>query len=185
MCRQLVDVDTGEDVPAAVKHAVGEVRVRSKTVMLGYLGNPAETARAFDEHGFYKTGDLVYEDADGHYFFVERSVEMLTYKGTKVSPSEVEAVLLQHPGVREACVLGRRVGEGVSCDDLPAAFVSRADGAAGEDVTEGALRAAVAERLSDAHRLRGGVYFLDSLPRAGMSRKVARSKLKEMLRNLD
>lgn len=179
---RLVNVDTGEDIPAHMKNTVGEVRVRSDYLMLGYFNNPEETEKAFDEYGFYKTGDLVYEDDDGYFYFVDRIKEMIKYKNNQIAPAEVEMVLLQHPGVREACVLGRQSTADIG--DIPTAFVSRVDNEAGEALTEGELQDLVADKLSDYKRLRGGVIFLDHLPRT-VSGKVARRNLKEMLKGMD
>ncbi len=210
MSSQLVDVGTGEDIPVDVRNTVGEVRIRSKSLMLGYYNNPEETEKALDGHGFFKSGDLVYEDDDGYFFFVDRIKEMIKYKNNQVrrhgkylqargpahtavamqtlthsivqiAPAEVEMVLLQHPGVREACVLGRPSTADIG--DVPTAFVSRADNEAGEALTEAELQDLVAERLSDYKRLRGGVIFLDELPRT-VSGKVARRHLKEMLKEM-
>ncbi|XP_026290973.2 uncharacterized protein LOC113215551 isoform X1 [Frankliniella occidentalis] len=177
---RLVDVDTGEDIPTDVKNAVGEARIRSKYVMLRYCNNPEETKRAFDEHGFYKTGDLLYENDEGSYVFVDRMKEVIKYKNNPISPAELEMVLLQHSGVKEACVLGRAC---TASGELPTAFVSRADNAAGASLTEDELRAMVAEKLADYKRLRGGVIFLDQLPRT-VSGKTDRRNLKEMLQKI-
>ncbi|KAK3910542.1 putative 4-coumarate--CoA ligase 2 [Frankliniella fusca] len=177
---RLVNIDTGEDIPANVKNAVGEVRVRSKNLMLGYYKNPEATSEAFDEHGFFKTGDLAYEDEDGYFYFVDRIKEMIKYMNYQVATAEVEAVLLQHPGVRDACVVGRA---SPAHGELPTAFVSRADNEAGEALTEAELQAMVAEQLTDYKRLRGGVFFLDELPTMEMG-KIARRSLKEMLKKL-
>ncbi|KAE8741028.1 hypothetical protein FOCC_FOCC013439 [Frankliniella occidentalis] len=179
---RLVNVETGEDIPDDVKNTAGEVRVRSDYLMLGYFNNPEETEKAFDEYGFYKTGDLVYEDDDGYFFFVDRIKEMIKYKNNQIAPAEVEMVLLQHPGVSEACVLGRQSTADIG--DIPTAFVSRVDNEAGEALTEGELQDLVADKLSDYKRLRGGVIFLDHLPRT-VSGKVARRNLKEMLKGMD
>ncbi|KAK3908394.1 Luciferin 4-monooxygenase [Frankliniella fusca] len=174
---RLVNADTGEDIPANAKNAVGEVRVRSKYLMLGYYNNPEANEEAFDEHGFYKTGDLLYEDEKGQFHFVDRIKEVFKHKGLQVAPAEVEAVLLQHPGVKDACVLGRA---SPLHGELPTAFVSRVESEAGEALTEAELQAVVAEKLADHKRLRGGVIFLDQLPKTATG-KIARSHLKKML----
>lgn len=87
-------------------------------------------------------------------------------------------VVLQHPGVREACVLGRASTADIG--DVPTAFVARA---VGSDVTAEEIMALVAGALSDYKQLRGGVVFMDQLPKT-VSGKVARHKLKEMLRTM-
>ncbi|KAJ1526444.1 hypothetical protein ONE63_009578 [Megalurothrips usitatus] len=174
---RLVRADTGEDVPAGTPQTVGEVRVRSPYLMEGYVNNPEETTAAYDEAGFFKTGDLVYEDEDGYFYFVDRIKEMIKYRNNQIAPAEVEMVLLQHPGVQEACVLGQ---PSVADGDVPVAFVVRAACQAGAAVTGDDLKALVAEKLSEYKQLRGGVVFLDHLPRT-VSGKVARHELKKNL----
>ncbi|XP_034250817.1 luciferin 4-monooxygenase-like isoform X2 [Thrips palmi] len=177
---RLVDPDTGDDIPASTKNKVGEARVRSPYLLHSYVNNPEETAKACDELGFYKTGDLVYEDDDGYFFFVDRIKEMMKFKNLQIAPAEIEMVLLQHPGIQEACVLGKSdpvVG------DLPTAFVSRAFNEEGEALTEDDVKALVADKLSDYKQLRGGVIFLEKLPKT-VTGKIARRELKEMLRAL-
>ncbi|KAJ1531419.1 hypothetical protein ONE63_000100 [Megalurothrips usitatus] len=173
----MVDPDTGADIPESTRNVLGEVRVRSAYAMHGYVGNPEATAKAYDELGFYKTGDLVHQADDGHYYFADRITELLKYKRYSVFPAEVEMVLLQHPAVLEACVLGRWCA---ADGDVPTAFVVRAPTAAGAAVTERDLQALVAERLSDYKQLRGGVLFLEHMPKT-LTGKVARRELKARL----
>lgn len=80
-----MSLETGEDVPTSSWNVVGEVLVRSPYVMHSYANNPEETAKAFDELGFYRTGDLAYEAEDGSYYFVDRIKEMIKYKNNQVS----------------------------------------------------------------------------------------------------
>ncbi|KAE8746185.1 hypothetical protein FOCC_FOCC007057 [Frankliniella occidentalis] len=93
-----------------------------------------------------------------------------------------EMVLLQHPGVRPACVLGRPCTADIG--DMPTAFVARVGNEAGEALTEGELQDLVDDKLSDYKRLRGGVVFLDHLPWT-VSGKVTRHNLREMLKEMD
>lgn len=175
---RLVDPDTGEDIPASTKYKVGEARVRSPYLFHSYVNNPEETAKARDELGFYKTGDLIYEDDNGNYFFVDRIKEMLKYRNQQIAPAEIEMLLLQHPGIKEACVLGK--ADPVA-GDLPTAFVARSVSEEGQSLTEDDVKAIVAEKLSDYKHLRGGVIFMDKLPKT-VSGKIARRELKDMLK---
>jgi fatty-acyl-CoA synthase len=84
---------------------VGELRVQGH-VMKGYYKDPVQTAAAFDKHGFFRTGDLACIDADGNLFFRGRIKELVKTGGMNVSPAEVEAVLMSHPGVQLALVVG-------------------------------------------------------------------------------
>ena len=84
----------------------GEICVRGPQVMKGYLGNPAATAATIDPGGWLHTGDLGHIDADGHLHVVDRMKELIKYKGFQVPPAELEAVLLRHPDVTDAAVIG-------------------------------------------------------------------------------
>ncbi|WP_025745884.1 long-chain-fatty-acid--CoA ligase [Kallotenue papyrolyticum] len=84
---------------------VGEIWVRGPNVFGGYWQQPEATAQAFAE-GWFRTGDLAVQDEDGLTYVVGRSKEMFKSGGLNVYPAEVEAVLSQHPAVREVCVIG-------------------------------------------------------------------------------
>ena len=95
----------------------GELVVTSEFTLKNYLNKPEETKRSYltiENQVFYRTGDLVYQAEDGQIFYVERSADILKYKGYRVSASEVEAVLQDHQAVIGACVVGvpdPKVGE--------------------------------------------------------------------------
>ncbi len=110
----------------------GELWIASPARMSGYLGRPDDTEEAF-EGAWFRTGDLATLSPDGHVRIVGRRKDMILRGGYTVAPGEVEAVLLSHPAVAEAAVIG------VPDDDLGediAAFVSlnRPDAAAAEDI---------------------------------------------------
>ncbi|HEV7863741.1 MAG TPA: AMP-binding protein, partial [Acidimicrobiia bacterium] len=85
---------------------VGELELRNPAVMLGYWGMPDETARVLRGDGWLRTGDLVVENPDGTYTFVARVREVIRRRGENVAAAEVESVILEHPSVREAAVVG-------------------------------------------------------------------------------
>lgn len=99
---RLVDPDTGAVLPGA---GTGELRVKGH-VTPGYYKDPERTAAAFDEHGWFMTGDLCHIDADGRLGFRARIKEMLKTGGINVSPAEVQDVLQRHPAVDQAHVVG-------------------------------------------------------------------------------
>jgi fatty-acyl-CoA synthase len=98
----VVDPATSEPLPAG---RVGLVLLRGYTTP-GYLGNPEETARALRPDGFFDTGDLGLLDAEGRFVFHARLKEVIKSGGINVSPLEVEQLLVQHPDVRDAYVVG-------------------------------------------------------------------------------
>jgi len=95
----------------------GELIVSSKYMVDSYLNKPEETAEAFielDGEKWYRTADVVSMDGDGNFFFVDRTVDTIKHKGYRVSASEIEAVLQDHPAVVATCVIGvpdEKVGE--------------------------------------------------------------------------
>ncbi|MFC5973540.1 class I adenylate-forming enzyme family protein [Halomarina salina] len=113
----------------------GEIRIRSRTMFREYLKRPEKTREAFDEAGYFRTGDLGWLEADGRLVFEGRITDMIKTGGINVSPEEVRRVVGEHPGVEEAVVVGlpddRR-------DEVVAAAVRPADGhdLTGDDVIE-------------------------------------------------
>lgn len=105
---RVVDPETLEELPA---NEVGEIIVHGPQVMVGYWNAPHADAEAFVEiegKRFLRTGDLGYADEEGYFFFVDRLKRMINAAGFKVWPAEVEAMLYQHPAIREACIIGAR-----------------------------------------------------------------------------
>ena len=83
----------------------GELVARGANVMRGYWNNPEETTRAFRD-GLFRTGDVGYQDADGYLYILDRLKDMIVTGGENVYCGEVEAVIYEHPAVREAAVFG-------------------------------------------------------------------------------
>lgn len=104
----------------------GELLVRNPGVALGYHKRPDATAERFVD-GWYHTGDILRRDADGWFYFVARSDDMINSGGENVFPQEVEAVLERHPAVRAAAVIG--IDHAIK-GQVPVAFVILEDGAA-------------------------------------------------------
>ena len=101
-CR-IVDTEGGEDQDVG---AVGELWVRGPQVMKGYLNNPEATALTIDADGWLHTGDIAVIDEDGHMTIVDRVKELIKYKGFQIAPAELEALLLTHPKIADAAVIG-------------------------------------------------------------------------------
>jgi len=89
---------------------VGEIAIRGKGVTPGYYNLAQDTEEAF-RNGWFLTGDIGYQDQDGYYFVTDRKKEIIIKGGFNISPREVEDVLLRHPVVKEAAVIGRKKGE--------------------------------------------------------------------------
>ena len=100
---RVVDPATGADVPPGQE---GELWLRGRLVTGGYYGKPEETAKAFTEDGWFKTGDLAQRDDAGRTIFRSRLREVLRISHFMVSPGEIEAFLMTHPDVAQAFVIG-------------------------------------------------------------------------------
>lgn len=101
---KLVDEKNGldlEDSPGAI----GEIAIKGHPVMKGYLGRPEATAEVMKD-GWLRTGDLARKDDDGYYFIVDRAKDLIIRGGFNVYPREIEEVLLTHPAIAQAAVLG-------------------------------------------------------------------------------
>ncbi|GAA2450087.1 4-coumarate--CoA ligase family protein [Streptomyces mauvecolor] len=150
----------------------GEVAVRGPQVMKGYLGRPEATADMIDADGWVHTGDVGHVDDDGWLYVVDRVKELIKYKGFQVAPADLEALLLTHPAVADAAVIGVYDADG---NEVPKAFVVRQPGA--PDLCADELMAYVAERVAPYKKVRR-VEFVASVPRAA-SGKILRRELRQ------
>jgi acyl-CoA synthetase (AMP-forming)/AMP-acid ligase II len=154
--------------------ATGEITVRGRTVVPGYLDEPDATAATFFPGGWYRTGDLGYLDEDGYLFVTGREREMINRGGEKIAPGEVDAVLRLHPAVADAAAFAlpdTRLGE-----DIAVAVVL----VEGASPTPRELRRWMLDRLAP-HKAPRRIWFVDQLPRTG-SGKVQRLALSERFR---
>jgi malonyl-CoA/methylmalonyl-CoA synthetase len=168
---ELVD-DLRKPISARDDSSFGEVAVRGPNVFLGYLNRPEATAAVLDREGWFFTGDLASWSADGYLRIVGRkATDLIKSGGFKVGAGEVESALLEHPGLREAAVLGvpdADLGERI------VAFVVARDPAA--PPSGDALIAFVAGALAKHKRPRE-LHFLAELPKNALG-KVQKSKLR-------
>jgi acyl-CoA synthetase (AMP-forming)/AMP-acid ligase II len=164
-CR-IVDLSSGAELGPGEE---GEVCVRGPQVMRGYLDDPEATAATIDADGWLHTGDVGRADEDGYVVLVDRVKELIKYKGYQVAPAELEAVLLEHPAVAEAAVVGRPNDE---AGEVPKAFVALAG-----DATAQEIMAFVAERVAPYKKLRA-LEFVDEIPKSP-SGKILRRVLNE------
>jgi acyl-CoA synthetase (AMP-forming)/AMP-acid ligase II len=168
MENRFVDPATGEDVGVGER---GELWCRGPNVMKGYLNNPEATAATLDADGYLHTGDVAVIDADGVVTIVDRVKELIKYKGYQVPPAELEAVLLTHPQIADAAVVGVIDADG---EEVPKAFVVRQ--ATADDLDETGVMTFVAERVAPHKKVRI-VEFIDAIPKSA-SGKILRKDLR-------
>jgi acyl-CoA synthetase (AMP-forming)/AMP-acid ligase II len=164
-CR-LVNLETGGEVGPGED---GEVCVRGPQVMRGYLDDPDATAHTIDPDGWLHTGDVGRAAEDGYVVLVDRVKELIKYKGYQVAPAELEALLVEHPAVAEAAVVGRPDEE---AGEVPVAFVALA-----AEATPDEISAYVAERVAPYKKLRG-LRIVDEIPKSP-SGKILRRLLRD------
>ena len=149
--------------------------MRDPQFMMGYWKSPEATADVMRD-GWYWSGDVATRNDDGYYFIVDRRKEMIKYKGFPVAPAEVEAVLLEHPAVRDCGVVARPDDE---AGEIPCAFVVLRDEFADAEKIRGEICAFVAERLAH-HKQPRDIRFVTAIPR-NPSGKILRRELRNAL----
>lgn len=169
---KIIDPETGISLP---RKCVGELCVQGQSVMLGYYNNPSATAEIIDSEGWLHTGDMGYFDNDGFLYIVDRLKELIKYKGYQVAPAELESVLLSHPKIKDAAVIGL---PDVSAGELPLAFVVLQPGAS---LTDRDVIDFVASKVSSHKWLRGGVRFVNVIPKSA-SGKILRKDLRSLIK---
>ncbi|XP_053698307.1 uncharacterized protein LOC128745297 [Sabethes cyaneus] len=166
---KVIDPETGKILGPNQR---GELCFKGSLMMKGYVGEPD----VLDEDGWLHTGDVGYFDEEHDFFIVDRLKELIKYKGFQVPPAELEAILLKHPKVQDAAVIGvpdERAGE------LATAFVVKE---AGEEVSADEIVDYVTSQVSPQKRLYGGVRFIDEIPRT-ISGKILRRQLREIIQS--
>ncbi len=152
----------------------GEIEVRSPARFIAYLGDPASTASVLTSDGWLRTGDVGRLDVDGRLFVLDRRTDRIVRGGENISPSEVEAVLLDHPAIAEAAVVARR---DPTMGHVPVAAVVLREGAA--DPGDEAMASHCRERLA-AFKVPAAFIRVATLPRTD-SGKLRRVEMRAML----
>lgn len=155
----------------------GEVRIKGPNLTKGYYKLDEDTAAAFDEEGYLRTGDIGRIDADGHLYITGRLKEMLVVGGENVFPRTIEDVLDRHPGVLSSAVIGI---PDPSRGEVPVAFVELAPGTAFD---EPKLRAHCRECLAP-YQVPRQVIHLEAMPRSPAG-KILRRELRGWLDGQD
>nr|ACE95896.1 GloSensor-10F protein [Cloning vector pGloSensor-10F] len=168
---KVVDLDTGKTLGVNQR---GELCVRGPMIMSGYVNNPEATNALIDKDGWLHSGDIAYWDEDEHFFIVDRLKSLIKYKGYQVAPAELESILLQHPNIFDAGVAGLPDDD---AGELPAAVVVLEHG---KTMTEKEIVDYVASQVTTAKKLRGGVVFVDEVPK-GLTGKLDARKIREIL----
>jgi 4-coumarate--CoA ligase len=166
-----------QEVPAG---EVGELYLRGPNIFLGYHRNPNATAECLSPDGWFRTGDVGYQDKDGNFYITDRVKELIKYKGFQVPPAELEGILIHSDAIDDAAVIGVYSEEHGS--EVPRAYVVRSSNSKSSGVNEADEAAKLINwmntKVSPHKRLRGGIRFVDMIPRS-LSGKILRRLLKE------
>ncbi|KAJ3934522.1 MAG: AMP binding protein [Lentinula lateritia] len=183
---------TDDEVIDAPEGERGELWIRGRSIMKGYLNNPTANTNAFFPYSssppsdptpgsrWFKTGDIGIVDKDGFFWIVDRKKELIKYKGFQVPPAELESVLLTHPKVADAGVIG--VESAKESTELPRAYIVPADSSIVSSDRAAELSREVQDwvktKVSRHKFLRGGVVVVPVIPKSA-SGKILRRYLKE------
>ncbi|EGP86358.1 4-coumarate,CoA ligase-like protein, partial [Zymoseptoria tritici IPO323] len=155
----------------------GEVCIRGVTVIRGYLDEQA-TRDSWDSDGFFHTGDIAYcEKGTGKWYIVDRKKDLMKVRGFQVAPPELEAVLLEHPGVYDAAVIGVKKNKDDD-SEYPRAYIVRRDNDEGRRLDGKAVFEYMGTKLAKFKRPEGGVVFMDAIPK-NPSGKILKRELRE------
>jgi acyl-CoA synthetase (AMP-forming)/AMP-acid ligase II len=164
---KLIEVGTEDEVAPGKE---GELWIRGPQIMKGYLGRPEETADCLDREGWYHTGDVGYVDPEGYFFIVDRTKELIKYKGLQVAPAELEALLVTHPAVLDAAVVRKADDE---AGEVPKAYVVLKPDDASRATTAEAIMGWVAGRVAPHKRIRH-LEFIDQIPKSASGKILRR-----------
>jgi acyl-CoA synthetase (AMP-forming)/AMP-acid ligase II len=166
---KIVEVGSGSDAELPVGKE-GELWIRGPQIMKGYLNRPEETAACLDRDGWYHTGDVGYVDPDGYFFIVDRTKELIKYKGMQVAPAELEALLLTHPAILDAAVVRKADDE---AGEVPKAYVVLKPDETSRATSGEAIMGWVAQRVAPHKRIRH-LEFVDQIPKSASGKILRR-----------
>lgn len=160
----------------------GELWLKGPNVFKGYWKNLSATQESVTEDGYFKTGDVGFQDEGGSFYITDRVKELIKYKGFQVAPAELEGKLMDNELVEDVAVIG--VQDRNMHTEVPRAYVVASKGGRGKDrdgpgeIEASAIVNWLAAKVASHKRLRGGVVFVDEVPKSA-SGKILRRVLKE------
>ncbi|MBI3634813.1 MAG: 4-coumarate--CoA ligase family protein [Candidatus Rokubacteria bacterium] len=164
---KIVDVASGAELG---RRQEGELLIRGPQIMKGYLNRPQDTADCIDRDGWYHTGDVGYVDDEDWFYIVDRTKELIKYKGMQVAPAELEALLLTHPAVLDAAVV-RKADE--EAGEVPKAYVVLKPDDASRATAADAIMGWIAQRVAPHKRIRH-MEFIDQIPKSASGKILRR-----------
>lgn len=179
----------GTEVPSGEN---GELCLKGPNIFKGYWKNKEGTAISFTTDGYYKTGDVGYHDIEENFYITDRVKELIKYKGFQVAPAgklsiqenirriafnrvtELEGLLISHQSVNDVAV----IGVDQEHTEVPRAYIVVPNGIERSPTTVNEIRTWVDAKVSSHKRLRGGIRFVDEIPKSAAG-KILRRNLKD------
>jgi len=155
---------------------VGELWIKGPNIFKGYLNNVEGTKNALTDDGYFKTGDVGYQDKDGNFYITDRVKELIKYKGFQVPPAELEGLLAGHEKVDDVAVLG--IFREDLATEVPRAYIVPRKGLEASKALEEEIINWLGSKVANHKKLRGGVRFVDEIPKS-VSGKILRRVLKQ------
>ncbi|KAG8958567.1 hypothetical protein FRC03_009012 [Tulasnella sp. 419] len=161
----------------------GEIWIRGAVVMKGYVNNRAATEGVMTPDGWFKTGDIAIRDPEGFYYIVDRKKELIKYKGFQVPPAELESILLGHPEIADAAVIG--IEDTKQATELPRAYIVPRAGVPDLTTRQGQEKFAkkvqkwMETKVAKHKYLRGGVVIIAAVPKSAAG-KILRRELRAL-----
>ena len=140
------------------------------------MNNPNGTANTFSSDGYFKTGDIGYVDDRGNFYITDRLKELIKYKGFQVAPAELEGLLSTHPKISDVAIIG--LYDAAQATEIPRAYIVPAQGVVRGRETEEEIADWLAARVAGHKRLRGGVRFVEEIPKSAAG-KILRRVLRQ------
>ena len=166
----------GADEDEVEPGQVGELWIKGPNVFQGYLNNPEGTANSLTPDGYFKTGDVGYQDKTGKFFITDRVKELIKYKGFQVAPAELEGRLQAHPKVGDVAVVG--IYDREQASEVPRAYIVAKAGTDEDQASAREVEQWLSGNMANHKRLRGGVRFIKEIPKSPTG-KILRRVLKE------
>lgn len=158
----------------------GELYLKGPNVFRGYHNKPEETKGCLDDEGWFRTGDVGHIDVNGDIYITDRVKELIKYKGFQVAPAELEGLLVDHDLIDDVAVVGVESTE--LGTEVPRAYIVRKGGTKAVEAGDGeGIVQWLDGRVANHKKLRGGVRFVDAVPKSA-SGKILRRILKEEAR---
>lgn len=171
ICKYMNEKD--EEVPVG---ETGELWIKGPNIFLGYLNNVEGTKNALTDDGYFKTGDVGFQDKDGNFYITDRVKELIKYSGFQVPPAELEGKLLSHPKIDDVAVIGIYNKERQT--EFPRAYVVVKAGVEESPATANDIMKWLEAKVASHKKLRGGVKFVKEIPKSA-SGKILRRMLKD------